>query len=301
MREEYVDSDGRLCVGSDSSDESDGEEYHDASDSDQWTEWWCGVASDSTTDEDDGRRRLDEGYYSDSSDIPERCWSSGEDSGEGSGGEETSGEKKTTRQEDVLDDGDRRSFGLQPVRWQVIRRKGQDELLLGSVHPYPSDEQEPRIKPRPVSSFCGWCRMCGHLWEDCPDEDKDVEELEEYWGRSKYPGKDGWRDKEEYYRQLQSWTDVWGEERRLLEYSSISRRRKKAVRRRREALFSELTGGTSARPIQEQPVYLWPTTWGDRRQPGGEKTRGGATRGGQLQPGYDKGLKKVSNTQWHRL
>ena len=35
----------------------------------------------------------------------------------------------------------------------------------------------------------------------------------------------------------------WGEERRLLEYSSISRRRKKAVRRRREALFSELTGG----------------------------------------------------------
>ena len=50
MREEYVDSDGRLCVGSDSSDESDGEEYHDASDSDQWTEWWCGVASDSTTE-----------------------------------------------------------------------------------------------------------------------------------------------------------------------------------------------------------------------------------------------------------
>ena len=118
----------------------------------------------------------------------------GEDSGEGSGGEETSGEKKTTRQEDVLDDGDRRSYGLQPVRWQVIRRKGQDELLLGSVHPYPSDEQEPKIKPRPVSSFCGWCRMVGHLWEDCPDEDKDAEELEEYWGRSKYPGKDGWRD-----------------------------------------------------------------------------------------------------------
>ena len=85
-REEHADSDGRLCVGSDSSDSSDGEEYHDASDSDQWTEWWCGVASDSTTDEDDERGRLGEECYSDSSDIPERC-SSGEDSGEGSGGE----------------------------------------------------------------------------------------------------------------------------------------------------------------------------------------------------------------------
>ena len=83
-RDSYVDSDGSVDSGSDSSDESDGEEYHDASDSDQWTEWWCGVASDSTTDEDDGSRRLDEEYHSDSSDIPERCWS-GEDSGEGSG------------------------------------------------------------------------------------------------------------------------------------------------------------------------------------------------------------------------
>ena len=133
-RDFYVDSDGNVRNGSASSDESDGEEWHDASDSDQWTEWRGGVASDSTTDEDDGRRRLDEEYYSDSSDIPERC-SSGEDSGEGSGGEETSGEKKTMRRENVLDDCDRRSYGLQPVRWQVIRRKGQDELLLGSVHP----------------------------------------------------------------------------------------------------------------------------------------------------------------------
>ena len=72
--EEYVDSDGRLCVGSDSSDESDGEEYHDASDSDQWTEWRCGVESDSTTDEDDEIRRLDEEYYSDASDMLEECW-----------------------------------------------------------------------------------------------------------------------------------------------------------------------------------------------------------------------------------
>ena len=47
---------------------------------------------------------------------------------------------------------------------------------------------------------------------------------------------------EEYFRQLQSWTDVWGEERRLLEYSSISRRRRKEVRRCREELCSEWTG-----------------------------------------------------------
>ena len=87
-----------------------------------------------------------------------------------------------------------------------------------------------------------WCDMLGHMWEDCPDEDLDAEKLEGLPGKSDYPEKDGWRDEEEYHRQLQSWTDVWGEERRLLEYSSISRRRKKEVRRRREELFSEWTG-----------------------------------------------------------
>ena len=61
------------------------------------------------------------------------------------------------------------------------------------------------------------------------------------WKRD-YPKKDGWRDEEEYFRQLQSWTDVWGEERRLLQYSSIPGRRKKEVRRSREELFSEWTG-----------------------------------------------------------
>ena len=59
--------------------------------------------------------------------------------------------------------------------------------------------------------------------------------------KSDYPEKDGWRDEEEYYRQLQSWHNVWGEERRLLQYSSISRRRKKGVMRRREEFFSEMT------------------------------------------------------------
>ena len=58
----YVDSDRNIRNSSNSSDESDREEYHNMSDSDQWTEWWCGVASDSTTDEDDGGRRLDEEY-----------------------------------------------------------------------------------------------------------------------------------------------------------------------------------------------------------------------------------------------
>ena len=40
------------------------------------------MGSDSTTDEEDGRERLEEEYYSDASDVLEKCWS-GEDSGEG--------------------------------------------------------------------------------------------------------------------------------------------------------------------------------------------------------------------------
>ena len=36
--------------------ESDGDEWHDASDSDWESEWRCGVESDSTTDEEDGRK-----------------------------------------------------------------------------------------------------------------------------------------------------------------------------------------------------------------------------------------------------
>ena len=123
-----------------------------------------------------------------------RCWS-GKDSGEGSGGDETSGEKKTMRQENMLDDCDRKSHGLQPVRWQVIRRKGQGDLLLGSVHPYPSDEQEPRIKPRPVKQEEEWCVWCGMLgWPHvgglpgrrlgCREEQKG------FLGKSDYPEKD---------------------------------------------------------------------------------------------------------------
>ena len=81
----------------------------------------------------------------------EECWRE-EDSGKGSRGKKTSGEnnKPLHLWEEADYDRERRNDGLQPVRWQIIRRKGQDELLLGSVHPYPSDEQEPKIKPRPV-------------------------------------------------------------------------------------------------------------------------------------------------------
>ena len=135
------------------------------------------------------------------------------------------------------------------MRWQIIRRKGQDELLLGSVHPYPSDEQELKIKQRPAEQeeeWCRWCGMMGHMWGDCPDEDLDAEKLKGCPRESDYPEKDGWRDKavyeEEYHRQMHCWTDVWGEERRLLEYSSISKRRRKKVRRQREELCSEWTG-----------------------------------------------------------
>ena len=75
--------------------ESDGDEWHDASDSDWESEWRCGVESDSTTDEEDGRKIPEREYYSDASDAMEECWR-GEDSGEGSGGEKTSGEKTVT-------------------------------------------------------------------------------------------------------------------------------------------------------------------------------------------------------------
>ena len=47
-RDFYVDSDGNVGNSSD----SDEEEWHDASDSDQWTEWRCGVESDSTRERD---------------------------------------------------------------------------------------------------------------------------------------------------------------------------------------------------------------------------------------------------------
>ena len=55
--------------------------------------------------------------------------------------------------------------------------------------------------------------MLGHMWRDCLDEDLDAEELKGFLRESDYPEKDSCRDKEEYYRQLQSWTDVWGKER----------------------------------------------------------------------------------------
>ena len=98
--------------------------------------------------------------------------------------------------------------------------------------------QELKIKPRPVKQEVEWCQWCGmsdHMWEDCPNEDLDDGERrglekEGFPGRSKYLEKDGWRDEEEYRRQSQSWQDVWGEEKKLLEYSRISRRRRKEVR-----------------------------------------------------------------------
>ena len=144
--------------------------------------------------------------------------------------------------------------------------------------------------------------MMGHMWGDCPDEDLDAEKLKGCPRESDYPEKDGWRDKEEYYRQLQSWTDVWGEERRLLEYSSISRRRKKAVRRRREALFSELTeGNLQGRYKSNLYTYgLPPGVIEDNRaekkleeEPQAEDSCSQATT--------VKGLYKGSSAGWHRL
>ena len=169
------------------------------------------MESDSTTDEEDGRKRPEGEYYSDASDAMEECWRE-KDSGKGSGGKKTSGENTKPRHlwEEADYDRSRRNDGLQPVRWQIIRRKGQDELLLGSVHPYPSDEQEPKIKLRPVVE----CRGPGRWGYSAKDE--SGREVFFPWRvdwKRDYPKKDGWRDEEEYFRQLQSWTDVWGEER----------------------------------------------------------------------------------------
>ena len=220
--------------------ESYGDEWHDASDSDWESEWRCGVESDSTTDEEDGRKRPESKYCSDASGGMEGCWCE-EDSGEESGGKKTSGvnNKPLHLWGKAVYDWERRKDGLQPLRWQIIGRKGQDELILGSVHPYPSDEQEPKIKLRPVVYCLGPGR-----WGYSAKDESGREVFFPWrvdWKRD-YPKKDGWRDEEEYFRQLQSWTDVWGEERRLLQYSSISRRRKEKVRRSREELFSEWTG-----------------------------------------------------------
>ena len=67
---------------------------------------------------------------------------------EGSGGEVTSGAKKTMQQLREERYGyARRREGFQLLRWQIIRRKGHDQLIYGHVHPYPSDEQELRVKP----------------------------------------------------------------------------------------------------------------------------------------------------------
>ena len=87
-----------------------------------------------------------------------------------------------------------------------------------------------------------WYSMPDDMWEDCPNEDLDAKKLEGFPGKSDYPEKDGWRDEEEYHRQLQSWTDVQGEEKRPLEYSSILRRRRKEVRRRTVGKSSLVSG-----------------------------------------------------------
>ena len=58
--------------------ESDPDEWHDASDSDWESKWRCGVESDSTTDEEDGRKRPEREYYSDASDAMEECWREGD-------------------------------------------------------------------------------------------------------------------------------------------------------------------------------------------------------------------------------
>ena len=92
-------------------------------------------------------------------------------------------------------------------------------MIFSSVRPYPSDEQEPKIKPRP-DKYSPIRRIGGHL---AKDENGQEVYFKGFPRKSDYPEKDGWRDEEEYYRQLQSWHNVWGEERRLLQYSSISR------------------------------------------------------------------------------
>ena len=81
-------------------------------------------------------------------------------------------------------------------------------------------------------------------WE-YTDGTKDEDGQEVYFkgfpSKDDYPEKDGWRDKEEYYKQLERWHDRWGTEGRLLQYSGASRRRKKEMRRWMEAFFSEMT------------------------------------------------------------
>ena len=115
----------------------------------------------------------------------------------------------------------------------------QDELIYGHVHLYPSDEQELRLKIRPEPKFY-------------INKDNDRVGSWGYWAKDKYgqevwfqgfPSKDdypeegGWRDKEEYQRQQMRWHDVWGSERKLLQYSGALRRQKKETRRRMEELF----------------------------------------------------------------
>ena len=86
----------------------------------------------------------------------EECWRE-EDSGKGSGGKKASGEnnKPLHLWEEADYDQECRNDSLQPVQWQIIRQKGQDKLLLSSVHPYLSDEQELKIKLRLVVECLG--------------------------------------------------------------------------------------------------------------------------------------------------
>ena len=57
-----------------------------------------------------------------------------------------SGEEEKTEQQL------REKCGVQQVRWQIMRRKGQDELIYGQAHPYPPDEQKPTT---PNPTHCG--------------------------------------------------------------------------------------------------------------------------------------------------
>ena len=202
-------SEWSLIVGYDSSDE----EWHDASDSDREAEWRGGVESESTTDADDGpKKRLGEEYDSDLSDMSGEYWSEERDDGSGEEDKEAAA---------MIREG----WGAQQARWQIVRQKGQDHLIYGQVHPYPSDEQKPTIKMRSKPRFY-------------TNEDSDRAGLWEYFNGTQdgyiegfpseddYPEEGGWRDKGEYWRQLEWWHDIWGTHRRLLQCSGALRKQK---------------------------------------------------------------------------
>ena len=64
-----------------------------------------------------------------------------------------------------------------------------------------------------------------------------------------YPEEEGWRDEDEYARQLHYWHDAWGRQRRLFHYSEALKEEKLELGRRMDALCRETTG--SVVPLAE--------------------------------------------------